>query len=60
MFLSISLDDRELLSMNVSREEIHKAIFSMAPLNALGIDGFHAKFYQSQWDTVDDSVCDLI
>lgn len=29
----------------------------MAPLKALGSDGFHAHFFQSQWDIVGSDVC---
>lgn len=32
----------------------------MAPLKAPGIDGFHAKFYQAQWDIVGPSVYTLV
>lgn len=28
----------------------------MAPLKALGIDGLHAQFYQTQWSVVGDSL----
>lgn len=39
-----------------SRQEIQDALFEMSPLKALGIDGLHAQFYQSQWSTVGDSL----
>ncbi|KAH1032432.1 hypothetical protein J1N35_044606 [Gossypium stocksii] len=45
MFPLLSLNDRDLLSMEATSEEIYKAVFSMAPPKALEIDGFHVKFY---------------
>lgn len=36
------------LLMVYTDEEIHRAIFSLALLKALEIDGFQASFYQSQ------------
>ena len=41
-------------------EEIKNVIFSMKALKALGIDGLHALFYQTQWHVVGKSVCSLI
>lgn len=32
----------------------------MAPLKASGIDGFHVKVYQSQWETIRESICSLV
>ncbi|KAH1098612.1 hypothetical protein J1N35_015533 [Gossypium stocksii] len=32
----------------------------MAPLKALGSDGFHVLFYQSQWDYVGVSICSWV
>lgn len=36
-----------VLSKDVSSQEVHDALFEMAPLKAPGIDGLHAQFYQS-------------
>ena len=36
-------------------EEIKKGIFSIKPLKAPSIDGFHAIFYQSQWHIIGPS-----
>ncbi|KAG8483541.1 hypothetical protein CXB51_023295 [Gossypium anomalum] len=41
-----------ILNRQVSDEEIKGTLFDMAPLKALGSDGFHALFYQFQWDHV--------
>lgn len=32
----------------------------MVPFNASGIDGYHVKFYQSQWDIIGDFVCSMV
>ena len=32
----------------------------MAPLKALGLDGLHVIFLQSQWEVVEGSMCELI
>ncbi|KAH1082125.1 hypothetical protein J1N35_021886 [Gossypium stocksii] len=45
----ISIYDREILNKT-----------SMAHLKAPGIDGYHAKFYQSQWDIIGESVCSMV
>ncbi|KAH1038521.1 hypothetical protein J1N35_040264 [Gossypium stocksii] len=41
----------------VSDEEVKKALFDMAPLKALGSDGFHAFFFQNQRDVVGNDIC---
>ena len=48
------------MKKSVDDEEIRDIIFSMKPLKALGIDGLHAIFYQSQWEVVGKSVCKQI
>ncbi|KAK8292988.1 hypothetical protein V6Z12_D06G159200 [Gossypium hirsutum] len=44
----------------VSDEEIHRAMFSMAPLKVPGVDGFQASFFQTQWEIVGPSVCSFV
>lgn len=44
----------------IKLEEIKDAFFSMGALKAPGLDGFHAIFFQSQWDTIGDSICNFI
>lgn len=39
-----------------SSEDIKRAMFDMAPFKAPGPDGFHAGFYQKEWNTVGQSV----
>ena len=48
------------LHAEVCEDEIREAIFSMHPFKAPGIDGPHAVFYQTQWDTVGSLVCNLV
>ncbi|KAG8485688.1 hypothetical protein CXB51_019010 [Gossypium anomalum] len=55
-FPALSDEDFNLLNRPVFYEEIKTALFDMAPLKALGSDGFHALFYQSQWDHVGASI----
>ncbi|XP_052290822.1 uncharacterized protein LOC127900258 [Citrus sinensis] len=56
------IDDDELqyLHGQVDDDKIKKTIFGMHPLKALGPDGLHAIFYQTQWDTVGSSLCCLM
>ncbi|KAH9670245.1 hypothetical protein KPL70_016905 [Citrus sinensis] len=48
------------LSRTILNEEIKATIFRMNPLKAPGIDGLHGLFYQSQWDVVGSSICELV
>ncbi|KAB2022495.1 hypothetical protein ES319_D07G215400v1 [Gossypium barbadense] len=49
-----------VLNVVVTMDEIRQAVFSMAPLKAPGVDGFHAKFYQGNWDIVGNSVFKIV
>ncbi|XP_050242161.1 uncharacterized protein LOC126691131 [Quercus robur] len=44
--ISLVAKDSLRLSTNVSEQEIHKAMFSLKPYKALGMDGLHAGFLQ--------------
>ncbi|KAA3454599.1 Retrovirus-related Pol polyprotein LINE-1 [Gossypium australe] len=48
------------LEATISNEEIKRAIFDMAPLKAPGSDGYHALFFQSQWDILGNDVCQWV
>ncbi|KAA3489594.1 reverse transcriptase [Gossypium australe] len=50
----------EFLNKPVLNDEIKKALFDMAPLKAPRSDGFHAHFFQSQWDLVGGTVCEWV
>ncbi|KAG5032482.1 hypothetical protein JHK82_016063 [Glycine max] len=51
-FLSLDFMEVEMLGREITDEEIRRVIFGMGSFKALGEDGFHALFYQSQWDWV--------
>lgn len=44
------------ISCEFSTDEIKRALFDMAPLKASGPDGFHAGFFQKEWNTVGDTI----
>ncbi|KAK1610764.1 hypothetical protein QYE76_034437 [Lolium multiflorum] len=43
-----------------SEEEISDALFQIGPLKAPGIDGFPARFYQRNWDTLKAEVVNAV
>ncbi|KAJ8762937.1 hypothetical protein K2173_023066 [Erythroxylum novogranatense] len=49
-----------VLKAPIQDTEIREALFSMAPQKAPGIDGFHAQFFQDQWDVVGSSICSMV
>ncbi|KAK5819969.1 hypothetical protein PVK06_025009 [Gossypium arboreum] len=49
-----------VLNVVVTMDEVRQAVFSMAPLKAPGVDGFHAKFYQANRDIVGNSVFKMV
>ncbi|KAH1130005.1 hypothetical protein J1N35_001383, partial [Gossypium stocksii] len=52
--------DSNFLGKLVSNEEIKEALFAMAPLKAPGSDGFHALFFQKQWNTIGGAIYDWV
>jgi hypothetical protein len=48
------------LEKDVTGEEIDVALFQMAPLKAPGPDGLNASFFQNNWPTMREEVCDLM
>lgn len=48
------------LESSITNEEIKVALFDMAPLKAPGSDGFHAHFFQSQWNILGKDVCQWV
>ncbi|KAE8726680.1 hypothetical protein F3Y22_tig00006570pilonHSYRG00206 [Hibiscus syriacus] len=56
-FPKLSSVDIYKLDATVTYLEIKQALFDMSPLKDPGKDGFHALFFQSQWDTVVVSSC---
>lgn len=49
-----------IVNRTVSMEEVKEAMMGMAPLKALGPDGFHAMFYQKYWSIVGVSMYNLV
>ncbi|KAA3480824.1 Retrovirus-related Pol polyprotein LINE-1 [Gossypium australe] len=60
IFPSPKKQDIDFLKKPVVNEEIKKALFDMDPLKALGSDGYHALFFQSQWDLIGGAVCEWV
>lgn len=50
----------DMLSCEISMKEVKHALFSMAPLKSSGIDDFHVKFYQDNWDIVGSSIFEMV
>ncbi|KAA3462704.1 tyrosine decarboxylase 1-like [Gossypium australe] len=55
-FLSLEDSDINFLQKEVTDEEIKATLFDMAPLKALGSDGYHVFFFQNQWDNIGGAV----
>lgn len=48
------------LEVDITNDDIKSALFSMGSLKVSGPDGFHALFYQSQWETIGTDVCNWV
>lgn len=59
-FPSLSSYDLLRLEGIFSDIAIKDVVFSIGPLKALGPDGLQPIFFQSQWDIIGSSVCDLV
>ncbi|MBA0845023.1 hypothetical protein Goarm_005853, partial [Gossypium armourianum] len=59
-FPSFNSSEITFLKASITNEEIKRALFDMAPLKAPGSDGFHAYFFQSQWDILGNDVCQWV
>jgi hypothetical protein len=53
-------DMNDSLCKEFSEEEIGDALFQIGPLKAPGIDGFPARFYQRNWDTMKAEVVNAV
>ncbi|PKI49687.1 hypothetical protein CRG98_029932 [Punica granatum] len=59
-FLHVESHHTDSLGREISVEEVHQAISEMYPFKAPGSDGFHAYFYQSNWELVERQVTELV
>ncbi|CAL5214866.1 unnamed protein product [Lathyrus oleraceus] len=48
------------LDMQVTNDDIKRALFDMKLLKASGPNGFHAGFYQKSWDIVGENICEFV
>ncbi|XP_061351869.1 uncharacterized protein LOC133296831 [Gastrolobium bilobum] len=53
---AIREEHRNLLSLDISLEDVKNAFFQMAPLKAPGPDGYPALFYHKNWELIKDQV----
>ncbi|KAA3471573.1 LINE-1 reverse transcriptase isogeny [Gossypium australe] len=60
IFTSLKEQDIDFLKKPIQNDEIKKALFDMDPLKAPGSDGYHAIFFQSQWELVGGVVCEWV
>lgn len=56
----LTVEESLRLSVNVLEQEIHKAMFSLKPYKALGMDVLHAGFFQHFWSVLGQSVIEEI
>lgn len=48
------------LTKPFSKEEVCAAVHQMSPLKAPGRDGLSVGFFQENWETLGDEVCQLV
>ncbi|KAA3469839.1 tyrosine decarboxylase 1-like [Gossypium australe] len=59
-FPKLSCNDEVFLRGAISDEEIKLAMFDMASLKAPGSNGFHFRFFKSQWELVGGAICNWV
>lgn len=59
-FPSLSESELYMLFSAVTKLEVKQVLFSMKPLNAPGMDGLHAIFFQKNWHLVKGSLIRLV
>uniref|UniRef100_A0A2N9FQ21 Reverse transcriptase domain-containing protein n=1 Tax=Fagus sylvatica TaxID=28930 RepID=A0A2N9FQ21_FAGSY len=57
---TLTNEEKSLLDIPISREEILRAFKSFKPLKAPGPDGLHPIFFQNFWDIIGDSTSSFI
>ena len=56
----LSEEENVSISCGVTEEEVKAALWSLKAFKALGLDGFHAGFFQRFWSTVGKLVVDEV
>ena len=56
----MTTDMQQILSSDVTVDEIKIAVFQMGPTKALGLDSMNALFYQKFWHIVGDNVVNVV
>nr|KYP38810.1 Transposon TX1 uncharacterized [Cajanus cajan] len=59
-FPELPQHDKDKLAIPLTQQEIFTALKRMGGLKAPGPYGFNALFYQTQWQTVGPSICELL
>ncbi|KAL9682775.1 hypothetical protein QQ045_014583 [Rhodiola kirilowii] len=56
----ISVEMNQILTAPFSESKVKRALFQIHPTKALGVDGFTALFFQSNWDVVGNDVVKVV
>lgn len=56
----VSSDINACLTKEFTEQEISDALFQIGPLNAPGLDGFPARFFQRNWETLKQDVVNAV
>jgi hypothetical protein len=56
----VTLEMNTQLEAPFNAEEVYQALQQMAPLKALGLDGFSTEFFQKNWSTIGPEVCNAV
>lgn len=59
-FQSLSKEELSSIYLLVNSIDVRNALFDMGGMKAPGSDGYRAIFFQSQWETVGDSIIRLV
>lgn len=57
---TLSSETSNMLLQDISFEEVKDAVFSLPKDSASGPDGYHASFYQKNWDLISSDVFKMV